>query len=89
VKSVKVYGADWRPMTDMSVSGGLRRAAPSLISHLRSLGVPFEYVNIEENPRAAEWVKAQNGGKEKKPTIDIEGRILAEPTNEELDASLA
>jgi hypothetical protein len=34
-------------------------------------------------------VKAQNGGKEKKPTIDIEGRILAEPTNKELDAALA
>jgi glutaredoxin len=77
VKSVKVYGADWCPMTRRS------------ISHLKSLGVPFEYINVEEDPQVAEWVKAQNGGKEKKPTIDIEGRILAEPTNEELDAALA
>jgi mycoredoxin len=59
------------------------------ISHLKSLGLPFEYINVEEDPGAAEWVKAQNGGKEKKPTIDIGGRILSEPTNEELDAALA
>lgn len=77
MKSIKVYGADWCSMTKRS------------ISHLKSLGLPFEYINVEEDPGAAEWVKAQNGGKEKKPTIDIGGRILSEPTNEELDAALA
>ncbi|HWE07289.1 MAG TPA: glutaredoxin family protein [Rhizomicrobium sp.] len=74
---MKVYGADWCPLT--------RRA----IDHLKRRGIPFEYINLEEDPRAAEWVKAQNGGKEKKPTIDLDGQILSEPTNDELDAALA
>ena len=77
MNSVKVYGADWCPMT--------RRA----INHLRLRGVPFEYINIEKDPGASEWVKRQNDGKELKPTIDIDGRILAEPSNDELDAALA
>jgi mycoredoxin len=77
VTKVKVYGADWCPLT--------RRA----IDHLKRRGIPFEYINLEEDPRAAEWVKAQNGGKEKKPTIDLDGQILSEPTNDELDAALA
>jgi hypothetical protein len=38
----------------------------------------------------ADWcpVKQQNQGKELKPTIVIGDRILAEPTNQELDAAL-
>ena len=76
MKSVKVYGADWCPMTRRS------------LDHLRLLGVPFDYIDIEEDPAASEWVKGQNDGKELKPTIDIDGRVLAEPSNEELDAAL-
>ena len=51
-QSVKVYGADWCPLTR------------SARLHLKELQVPFE-------------VKEQNGGK-----------ILAEPSNQELDAAL-
>jgi glutaredoxin len=77
VKSVKVYGAGWCSMTRRS------------LDHLRLRGVAFEYIDIEKDPAASEWVKRQNHGKELKPTIDINGQILAEPTNEELDAALA
>jgi mycoredoxin len=73
---VIVYGADWCPLT--------RRA----LMHLEQIGVPFDYVDVEADPKASEWVKRQNGGKEKKPTIDIDGQILSEPTNEELEAAL-
>jgi hypothetical protein len=59
------------------------------LDHLRLLGVAFDYIDIEKDPAASEWVKRQNHGKELKPTVDIEGRILAEPTNDELDAALA
>jgi glutaredoxin len=75
-RSVKVYGADWCPLT--------RRA----LSHLKERGVPYEYTDIDEDREAAKWVAEQNGGKEKKPTIDIDGRILSEPTNRELDEAL-
>lgn len=77
MKTIKVYGADWCPMTHRS------------IQHLKHRGMPFQYIDVEQDPAASEWVKNQNGGREKKPTIDIDGRVLSEPTNEELDAALA
>lgn len=71
-----VYGADWCHMT---------RAALEL---LRRRKIDFKYIDIDRNPQAAEWVARQNGGKEKKPTIDIDGVILSEPTDRELEEAL-
>jgi glutaredoxin len=73
---IKVYGADWCSLTTRTKA------------HLDQQGIPYEYVNIDQDRRAAEWVAAQNGGKEKKPTLDIGGYVLAEPTNAELDKVL-
>jgi mycoredoxin len=50
--------------------------------------VPYDYVNIEADRDAAEWVREQNGGKERKPTLDIAGEILAEPSNAALEQAL-
>jgi len=55
------------------------------LSHLDSLGVNYEYINVEKDPRASEWVKKQNGGKEKKPTVDVAGEVISTPDNDELD----
>jgi glutaredoxin len=77
MRTVKVYGADWCPLTTRA------------LNHLKQLGVPFEYINVEEDPAASEWVKRQNNGKELKPTIDIDGVILAEPSNRELEAAVS
>ena len=74
--NIKVYGADWCSMTTRS------------ISFLESAGVDFEYVDVEKNPEASAWVKKQNHGKEKKPTIDVDGQILSEPSNNELRDAL-
>jgi mycoredoxin len=74
--AVKVYGADWCGMT--------RRTR----AHLDDLGVKYLYINIEEDPQASQWVKDQNGGKEKKPTLDIGGYIISEPSNIELEQAL-
>jgi glutaredoxin len=76
MNQVKVYGADWCPMTQRT------------LAHLRSLGVPYDYIDIEHDPAARKWVKEQNGGREKKPTLDVHGTVLAEPSNEELDDQL-
>ena len=73
---VKVYGADWCPLTKRT------------LAHLKKRGLEYNYVNIDEDREAAKWVAAQNGGKEKKPTVDIDGKVLTEPTNEELDEVL-
>ncbi|HEY4086068.1 MAG TPA: glutaredoxin family protein [Bryobacteraceae bacterium] len=76
MKTVTVYGADWCPLT--------KRA----IAHLKHMKVDFQYIDIDQNPRAARWVREQNGGKEIKPTIDIGGEVLSEPSDAELEAAV-
>ncbi len=73
---VEVYGADW--------CGDTRRTR----RHLEHLGVTYQYINVEENPQASEWVKQQNNGKERKPTVKIGEQVLAEPSNGELEEAL-
>lgn len=75
--SITVYGADWCSLTKLA-----RR-------FLDKKGVKYKYVNIDEDKTAAKWVAEQSGGKEKKPTIDIDGKILVEPSNEQLEEALA
>jgi len=74
--AVKVYGADWCHMTN------------DTLSCLKRLGVEYSYINIERDPEAAAWVRAQNDGKEKKPTLDIDGTVVTEPDDEELAETL-
>jgi thioredoxin reductase (NADPH) len=76
MERLKVYGADWCPMT--------RRSR----SELERLGVDYDYVNVEKDSAASAWVKSQNQGKEKKPTIQIGATILCEPSNRELEDAL-
>ena len=73
---VKVYGADWCGDTQHT------------LAHLRSLGVAHRYINIEEDEAARAWVAGHNGGKERKPTLDVAGQVLTEPTDRELDSAL-
>jgi glutaredoxin len=74
--AVKVYGADWCHMTT------------DTLNCLKRLNVEFDYINIERDKQAAAWVREQNHGKEKKPTLDIDGRVLTEPDDEELEEVL-
>lgn len=73
---VKVYGADWCEDTQRT------------LKHLRSLGVAHRYVNIEQDEAARDWVREHNGGKERKPTLDVAGQVLSAPTERELDSAL-
>lgn len=75
-KKVKVYGANWCSMTTRT------------LAHLERAGVEYEYIDVDSDPAASQWVKDQNGGKEKKPTVNVSGKILAEPSNAELDEAL-
>jgi glutaredoxin len=76
MQSIKVYGADWCEDTQET------RA------HLDELAIPYEYINVDRDPAANEWIKQQNGGKRQTPTVDIDGRILIEPENDELDEAM-
>jgi glutaredoxin len=77
MSAVKVYGADWCSMTTRTRE------------HPRSVGVEYDYIDIEKERETRQWVKEQNGGKEQKPTVQIHDPVLAEPSNGELDRELA
>lgn len=73
---VIVYGADWCSMTQ------------NTLAHLKERGVDYQYIDIDDDREAAKWVAEQNNGREKKPTLNIEGEILSEPSNRALDKVL-
>ena len=74
--AVKVYGADWCEDT---------RATREVLDRL---GVAYKYIDVDGNEEAAAWVREQNEGKERKPTLDINGQILSVPTEHELVGAL-
>lgn len=76
MQKVLVYGADWCSMTQRT------------LAHLKSRKIEYQYVDIDNDREAAKWVAEQNNGKEKKPTLNIDGEVLTEPTNGELDKVL-
>lgn len=76
MSDVKVYGANWCGLTVRT------------LHHLDSLGVAYDYVDVDQDPQASEWVKSQNNGREKKPTLDIGGRVITNPSKAELEAVL-
>ena len=44
---------------------------------LAERGIPFEEIDIDHNPRAAEIVIRLNNGMRKIPTLDVEGTIVS------------
>jgi glutaredoxin len=76
MNNVKVYGADWCEDTQRTRE------------QLGALGVSYDYINLDSDKAAEEWAKAQNQGKRKTPTVDLEGTILIEPTNAQMEAAL-
>jgi mycoredoxin len=55
---------------------------------LERLGVAYEYINVEQDERASAWVCEQNGGRERKPTVDVAGQILSMPSDHDLTSAL-
>ena len=76
MEKVKVYGADW--------CGDSKRT----LAQLDELGVAYDYIDIEQDEAAARWVREQNQGKERKPTVKLGEQILSTPSNEELETAL-
>ena len=76
VFGVKVYGAEWCEDTRHTRE------------YLDRLGVQYQYVDVERDESAAAWVREQNGGRERKPTVDIAGQVLSGPSDHELVGAL-
>jgi mycoredoxin len=73
---VEVYGADG--------CGDMQRTR----RQLDRLGVAYRYINVEHDPQASAWVKQQNAGQERKPTVKVGAQVLAEPSDEALEQAL-
>jgi mycoredoxin len=43
---------------------------------LKRQGLEFEEINIEDVPKAAEFIMSVNGGKRRVPTFELEGRTF-------------
>ena len=76
MEKVKVYGADWCGDTQRS------------LKRLDQLGVAYDYVDVEQDGKASQWVKQQNDGKERKPTIVVGQQVLSVPSDRELESAL-
>ncbi len=77
MEKVKVYGADW--------CGDTQRT----LRQLDELGIKYDYVDIEQDEAARAWVKQQNEGKERKPTLQVGPQVLSTPTAQELERALS
>jgi glutaredoxin len=75
---ITVYGADWCEDTRRS------------LRHLRRLGVPHRYQNVDEDLDALHRATSLNGGVRRTPTIDLGlgGGPLVEPNNDTLTGAL-
>jgi glutaredoxin len=73
---IVVYGADWCGVTRQT------------LSFLDDLRVDYNYVDVEQDPEASQWVKDQNDGMEIKPTLKLGDRVLTAPGAEKLEEAL-
>ena len=75
--TINFYGAHWCP--------DCRRAKQFLGEHQ----IPYQWVDIEQDPAGEQYVIQKNNGKRIIPTLEFpDGSILVEPTNAELAAKL-
>lgn len=61
-----------------------------LITVLKSNGIPYDQVDIERDPAAAEFVGSVNGGNRTVPTVKFsDGSTLTNPSAADVKAKLA
>jgi thioredoxin reductase (NADPH) len=73
---ITVYGADWCPDT--------KRVRTALTAY----GVPFRYVNAEDDPAAEARIAGWNNGRAVYPTLDFGPVTAVNPTSELLKKQL-
>ncbi len=76
MNTLKIYGAGWCEDTQTTRD------------YLDRIGVTYEYLDVDADPQAKQWVVDHNGGKQKTPTVVIGEQILVEPKNEALETAL-
>ena len=56
--------------------------------YLERKGVSYREIDIEENPEYAERIEQATGGYRTVPTLEIDGRIMVNPSPRQLDEVL-
>jgi mycoredoxin len=72
-----VYGRRWCGISQM-----VRR-------DLDRLGVPYEYVDLDQHPEVESQLSWLTGGTVRSPTIQLGDQLLVQPTTQELARALA
>ena len=76
-KQIRVIGAEWCHDTQRTKK------------QLNALKIPYDYIDIDDDPEAEAWITQVNNGKRKTPTVDLgDGTILIEPSNAEMEQAL-
>lgn len=57
--------------------------------YLVSKNIPFKEIDIEEHPEYGEMIEKLTGGYRIVPTLEINGRVMVNPSRQEIDAALA
>lgn len=74
---IRIYGTRW--------CGDCARAKQVFKKH----NIPFEWIDIEQDDKAVDYVRQVNQGNQSVPTIVFpDGSILVEPSNAELEKKL-
>ncbi len=74
---VAIYGNRWCGITQL-----IRRA-------LDRAGIPYDYVDLDENPAVRTRLQALTGGRLRTPVVHIDGEWLMEPSLRQVQAVLA
>ena len=69
---IVIYGAYWCKDT------------VNTVTFLNGHGIPYDFVDVDSDPQGADKLRGWTGGKLSTPTLDVEGRIVRVPSNEEL-----
>jgi glutaredoxin len=75
-ESVKMYTTRW-----CGYCVGTKR-------YLDGKGVQYEEIDIEQHPEYGERIEQATGGYRTVPTLEIDGRIMVNPSRKELDEAL-
>jgi mycoredoxin len=69
---ITVYGSTW--------CGFTQRA----IRHMNELGVEYTFVDVDKNPDAEALIASWNNGRSIRPTFDINGQHLVNPSAQQI-----
>jgi glutaredoxin len=74
--TVKVYGAGWCEDTK------------STRAHLDAMGVAYQYIDVDRDDDARQWVIEHSEGERVMPAVAVGERVLVEPNKTQLDELL-